>query len=402
MTLTIAPIPTIRPADLPPAAIGGLYVHVPFCFHKCHYCDFYSITRQTPKRMQEFVDRILAEADLWRSHDPQMVSPRTVFFGGGTPSLLPIEQMSRLLDGLKQRFDFSQLREWTVEVNPATASLEYCQMLREHGVDRISFGAQSFDRNELAMLERHHDPDDVPRSIELARSAGFQRLNVDLIYAIPGQNLHSWAASLEAAIALNLSHYSCYGLTYESNTPMAVKKRLGHFQAADEELELTMMHHTRQRLAAIDCPPYEISNYAAAGQECQHNLLYWNGENYIGLGPSAASHIAGHRFKNRPHLGEWEEAIDRGDLPASDAEMLSQPQRAGELVMLQLRLTRGLRYADFTERSGCDARSLYAEQIDRLSKLGLLETDDGGFRLSRSGLNVADAIACEFLLTVPQ
>jgi oxygen-independent coproporphyrinogen-3 oxidase len=376
--------------------MGGLYVHVPFCFHKCHYCDFYSITRQTPQRMQQFVDRVLAEADLW-DHEREF-APRTIFFGGGTPSLLPIEQMLRLIEGLKQRMDFSQLREWTVEVNPATASAEYCAMLRESGVDRLSFGAQSFDRNELVMLERHHDPEDVPRSIELARNAGFARLNVDLIYAIPGQTLESWSRSLEAAISLNLSHYSCYGLTYELNTPMAVKKRLGHFKAAEDELELAMMHHTRQRLAQIGCPAYEISNYAAAGQECQHNLLYWNGGNYLGLGPSAASHIEGHRFKNRPHLGEWEAAIDRGELPATDVEILSPQQRAGELVMLQLRLTAGLNFADFAARSGLDARSLYADQIDRLHTLGLLEVDAHAIRLSPAGLNVADAIAGEFLI----
>jgi oxygen-independent coproporphyrinogen-3 oxidase len=270
-------------------------------------------------------------------------------------------------------------------------------MLRAHGIDRISFGAQSFDRKELAMLERHHDPEDVPRSIELARSAGFSRLNVDLIYAIPGQNLDSWKRSLEAAIALNLSHYSCYGLTYESNTPMAVKKRLGHFQPAEDSLELEMMHHTRQRLAEINCPPYEISNYAAAGEECQHNLMYWNGENYLGIGPSAASHVDGHRFKNRPHLGEWETAIDAGELPATDAEILSPQQRAGELVMLQLRLTRGLNFDEYAARTGFDARSVYADQIDRCTKLGLIQLDERGFRLSPSGLNVADAIAGEFL-----
>jgi oxygen-independent coproporphyrinogen-3 oxidase len=397
MTLSLAAIPTLRPIDLPAAQVPGLYVHVPFCFHKCHYCDFYSITRQTPQRMQEFVDRILAEADIWMAQNRQTFQPRTIFFGGGTPSLLPIEQMSRLIEGLKQRIDFSQLREWTVEVNPATASAEYCNMLRENGVDRLSFGAQSFDRNELAMLERHHDPNDVPRSLELARNAGFSRLNVDLIYAIPGQNFESWQRSLEAAISLGLSHYSCYGLTYEPNTPMAVKKRLGHFKAAEDELELKMMHHTRQRLAEMNCPAYEISNYAAAGEECQHNLLYWDGGNYLGLGPSAASHVEGHRFKNRPHLGEWETAIDRGELPASDVEILSPRQRAGERVMLRLRLTGGLNFADFSARSGLDARSVYADQIDRLHALGLLEVDDQAFRLSAAGLNVADAVAGEFL-----
>src|SRR4051812_25209372 len=161
----LQPFASIRPSGLPAVDVEGLYVHVPFCFHKCHYCDFYSITRQTPQRMADFVNRLLSEADLWASSKSgPTLRPRTVFFGGGTPSLLPIEQMQRLLSGLKSRFDFSQLEEWTVEVNPATASAEYCQMLRSAGVDRISFGAQSFDPSELATLERHHDPADVPRS----------------------------------------------------------------------------------------------------------------------------------------------------------------------------------------------------------------------------------------------
>src|SRR3954452_25180657 len=168
----------LRPADVPEAEAPGLYVHVPFCFHKCHYCDFYSITRQTPERMERFVDLILGEAEQW-VRSAVLVRPLTVFFGGGTPSLLPLEPMRRMILGLRERFDFSSLNEWTVEVNPATASLEYCRMLRELGVDRLSFGAQSFDLGELKILERHHDPADVIKSVEIARNAGFSRMNLD-------------------------------------------------------------------------------------------------------------------------------------------------------------------------------------------------------------------------------
>jgi oxygen-independent coproporphyrinogen-3 oxidase len=305
--------------------------------------------------------------------------------------------MSRLINGLRQRFDFSGLEEWTVEVNPATASLEYCQMLRSTGVNRISMGAQSFNRNELMLLERHHDPQDVPRSIEFAKAAGFDRINADLIYAIPGQSLEAWSENLSIALNLGLTHYSCYGLTYEPNTPIAVKKRLGQVQPAEDSVELEMLHHTRKTLTLAGLPPYEISNYAAPGEECRHNLLYWHGGSYVGLGPSAASHVEGHRFKNRPHLGEWEQAIDAGNLPAMDVEILTPLQRAGELSMLELRLSAGVVYSEYAGRSGFDARSLYAEQIDRLSKLGLIVVNDRGFRLSDAGLNVADAIALEFL-----
>ncbi len=396
-SLTVSPA-SLAPGDLPPVAVPGLYVHVPFCFHKCHYCDFYSITRQSEQRMNQFVDLLLTEADLWlASHPGPTPRPRTVFFGGGTPTLLPRPAMQRLILGLRSRFDFSDLREWTLEANPATVSLDYCQMLREAGVDRLSFGAQSFHPAELAILERHHAPPDVPHSIDLARQAGFHRLNLDLIYAIPGQDLPAWSASLEAVIALHITHVSCYGLTYEPNTAIAVKKKLGLLKPIDDQLELAMLHHTRRRLTEVNCPPYEISNYAAPGQECQHNLLYWQGEDYIGLGPSAASHVQGHRWRNRPHLGQWEQAIESGQLPAIDAETLSPLRRAGELVMLQLRLTPGINFADFTRRTGFDAARLYAPQLEKLTSLGLLLLDSTSFRLSDRGLDVADAIAAEFL-----
>lgn len=387
----------IRPGDLPAVEVPGLYVHIPFCFHKCHYCDFYSITRQTPDRMQRFVDLLLAEAAQWTSPGGPVVRPRTIFFGGGTPTLLPMDAMRRLLEGLRARFDLSGVNEWTVEANPATLSLEYAHMLRDMGVDRLSFGAQSFDPAELKQLERHHDPEDVPRSVEIARSAGFERVNIDLIYAIPGQTLESWSRSLESAIALGTDHLSCYGLTYEPSTPLAVRRRMGQIVAVEEPVELAMLHHTRRRLREAGLPAYEISNYARPGQECRHNLLYWTQEDYIGLGPSAASHVRGHRWKNRPHLGEWESAVGRGVLPADEYEALTERQRAGELAMLMLRLERGLDYAEYAARSGIDARVAYAQTIERLSQMGLIEVSERGIRLSEKGLDIADSVAGEFL-----
>jgi len=395
----IAQAASLDPARLPACDVDGLYVHIPFCFHKCHYCDFYSITRQTPERMSHFVDLLLMEADRWRdlAGGPR-VGPRTIFMGGGTPSLLPLQDMRRLVEGLWERFDLSGLEEWTVEVNPATAQLEYCQMLRAAGVDRLSFGAQSFDRAELTMLERHHNPPDVGKSIELARKAGFERLNIDLIYAIPGQSLESWSASLESALALGLFHLSCYNLTYEPNTPMAVRKRLGQFQVVPEETELAMLRHTRQRLRERGLVAYEISNYSAPGEECKHNLGYWMGENYIGLGPSAASHVEGHRWRNRPHLGMWEQAIEQGAMPAADYEILGPRRRAGELAMLMLRLADGIRFAEFSDRSGFDARELFADPIARFEKPGLLSVDHESIRLTERGVELADALASHFLL----
>ncbi len=380
----------LRAARLPTGVIDGLYVHIPFCFHKCHYCDFYSITRQTPERMQRFVDLLLAEADLWTHRAPR---PRTIFFGGGTPSLLPIEAMDRLLTGLRDRFDLSRVDEWTIEVNPATADLDYLRTLRSHGVDRLSFGAQSFVPDELKMLERHHAPADVERSIAMAREAGFTRLNVDLIYAIPGQSIDSWRYSLDQALRLKTPHLSCYGLTYESNTPMTVRKRLGQFTGADDDTELAMFDLTRNLLAGHGIDWYEISNYAMPGEACRHNLVYWCGGNYIGLGPSAASHVEGHRFKNRPHLGEWEQAVPGGALPVVEHEVLAPEQRVEERIMLELRLRRGVRWRDFSD----DLRANHAAVLARLRDLNLLTVDDIGFRLTVPGLHVADSVAGEFV-----
>lgn len=402
-----APAQSLSRGKLPAADVRGLYVHVPFCFHKCHYCDFYSITRQDEQRMARFVDRVLAEANGWVEHPaasggrgaqcPEL-HPRTVFFGGGTPSLLPLVHMKRLIEGLRQRIPWGDVEEFTVEVNPATATAEYCQMLREAGVDRLSFGAQSFNRTELQVLERHHDPDDVARSVEIARAAGFGRINLDLIYAIPGQDLSSWDQSLSAALAMGTTHLSCYGLTYEPNTPIAVRKRLGQLRAVvEEDAELEMFRHTRRRLESVGILPYEISNYATPGQECRHNLLYWTGGNYVGLGPSAASHVEGWRWRNRPHLGEWEGAVDRGALPAVDVEHLTPRRRAGELAMLSLRLSCGIDIGEFSGRTGFDVESLFPDQLSHLLRLGLIERAGERIRLTDSGLAVADAVAGEFL-----
>jgi len=387
---------SLDPSALPPAFVEGLYIHIPFCFHKCHYCDFYSITRQTPERMARFVDLVLQEARAWTTHPPQ-IGPQTIFFGGGTPSLLPLPDMQRLIAGLREIFDLSAVNEWTIECNPATVSGDYLSMLRESGVDRLSFGAQSFDPSELATLERHHAPSDVNHSIALARSAGFERLNVDLIYAIPNQDLASWSSSLESAIALGTEHLSCYGLTYEHNTPMAVKKRLGVIRAADDDLELEMLHHTRRRLREAGFEAYEISNYSHPDQECRHNLLYWNGGNYLGLGPAAASHVEGHRWKNRPHLGEWENAIRDDYLPATEVEHLTSSQRASELIMLQLRLSRGVDLNDVAKLSGLDPLPHHEATLQRLANLKLINLHDDHFHLTERGIDVADAIAAEFV-----
>lgn len=393
----LATSPGLDLRALPAVRIEALYVHVPFCFHKCHYCDFYSITRQSPERMSAFVDRVLAEAQMWTGQFRGDIRPNTVFFGGGTPSLLPLDLMARLLGRLRTSLDLSEVNEWTVEANPATVTEDYLVMLRENGVDRLSFGAQSFDRRHLATLERHHDPEDVPRSVELARRAGFNRLNIDLIYAIPGQSLDAWTQSLDQAIALRTEHVSAYGLTYEPNTPIAVKKRLGQLVPASDEVEIQMLRAARAQLSAAGLLPYEISNYARPEEACRHNLAYWSGENYLALGPSGSSHVEGARWRNRPHLGEWEQSIDSHQLPATDVETLEHRQRAGELAMLMLRLSDGIDIRKFSQKIEQDPTHLFRGPLAPLVNQRLLEISSTHIRLTEAGLAVADAIAAELL-----
>ena len=372
--------PTQLPPDLDPSAFTALYVHVPFCFHKCHYCDFYSITRQTPERMAGFVDLLLAEAAMWPGTPPLS----TVFFGGGTPTLLPAGEMARLLDGLREAFDLSGVTEFTVEANPATVDADYCRVLRDGGVDRLSFGAQSFDPAALQMLERHHDPDDVERSVDAARSAGFtdDRLSIDLIFGVPGQPAASWAATLERGIAIGTGHMSCYGLTYESNTPLDVRRRLGRVTPVAEDLELELLRHTRRRLTDAGLPPYEISNY---GTPSAHNLTYWRGGSYLGLGPSAASHAAGVRWKNAGHLGKWERAVAAGSPPVIEAESLDDDQRAEERVMLGLRLAEGV-------------AGVSAAVLTRAAAVPhLVDVDGDRLTLTDAGVEVADAVVAHLL-----
>ena len=365
MDLSLTPFATLSPSALPRDQVEAPHVHVPFCFHKCHYCDFYSITRQTPDRMERFVDLVLAESEQWTSVRPvDSLRPRTIFFGGGTPSLLPFDAMRRLLIGLRDRFDLSRVEEWTIEVNPATANEDYCRMLSEFGVNRLSFGGKASE--PMSWHARTPSPSPCCRSIELARRAGFSRLNVDLIYAVPGQKLASWSYSLENALTLGTEHLSCYGLTYEPNTPMGVKHRLGTIKAVEDSIELEMLHHTRRRLIDAGLPPYEISNYPRTGAECQHNLVYWTGGNYIGLGPSAASHLSGWRWRNHRIRANGSKRSPRKPCPGPTSN-ISPRFSAGEPATPMLRLSRGIEFEEFNSRTGCSARELFSDPIGRLT-----------------------------------
>ena len=381
-------------------SIDALYVHVPFCFHKCHYCDFYSIVDDgDDPRHQRFTDALIRELDWWAAESARLgwgpLRPRTIFVGGGTPTILSCESWQRLLDALRRHAAIERVEEFTVEANPETVTLPLMELLARGGVNRVSLGAQSFQPQLLEALQRKHDPANVAGAAAICREAGLRRLNLDLIYAIPGQTLSQLDADLEAVLQLDVEHLSCYGLTYEPGTALTRRRRQGLVTPLDEQTERVMFARVMERLADAGYRHYEISNWArqrsassGSGSRCAHNLVYWNNGNWLGIGPSAASHIDGLRWKNQPNLDRYLSAAGRP--PCVDGERLPPDRRVGEALMLGLRLRDGVAWAWLTSRLRAD--DARRSEIDELCALGLLEHEGENLRLTREGIFVADAI----------
>lgn len=376
----------------------GLYVHVPFCTSKCGYCDFYSHVGR-PGSFEPLVEALLAELDAALGR--RDVRVETLFVGGGTPTVLPVDLLERLMTRLQQLAQRDGCVEFTVEANPATVDAAKARLLAESGVDRVSMGAQSFDERELAALDREHKPSDVPTSLEILKQAGLSRFNLDLIFGVPGQTLDRWLHSLRAAIALGPEHLSCYGLTYEPGTRLQKRLRLGRVSAVGEDLETRMFQATAEVLAAAGYRQYEISNYARPGLACRHNLRYWHNLPGIGIGPSAASYWQGRRWRNVPDTADYVRRTLAGESPAVDQEELSPLERAGETAMLALRLIDGIDPQRFRQTTGWDPFDLFADPIRTHLAAGLLTADPDRIALTPAGRLVADAIMADFLSPAP-
>jgi oxygen-independent coproporphyrinogen-3 oxidase len=374
-------------------SVTGAYVHVPFCFHKCHYCDFYSVV-DTRSRQQAFVDRLIEEFEVCSRYLPGPF--QTVFVGGGTPTLLEARHWRRLLDAMNDDLPRQRDAEFTIEANPETVTEELAETLAAGGVNRVSIGSQSFHVNHLKTLERWHDPANVDRAVQVFRAAGIENINLDLIFAIPDQTLDDWLDDLDRAIALEPAHLSCYGLTYEPNTLMTARLAAGEFHRADEDLESNMYQATIDRLAAAGFEHYEISNWSRPGQRCRHNMMYWTNGDWWPYGPSAAGHVNGVRWKNVRRLDAY--LHGRPLAPIADVEQLDAARAAGELLMLGLRLVDGIPVDEMRaliDRTDDAAGRL--ESIDRATAAGLLQVANGRASLTRAGLLLADEIIAELI-----
>ena len=382
----------------PPAS---LYIHVPFCFHKCHYCDFYSIV-DTRDRQGEFTDRLVRELTaLSGACDHPALA--TIFVGGGTPSLLAVPLWERLLACLRERFDLGSLREFTVECNPETVTAELMHTLRSGGVNRVSIGAQSFHPAHLKTLERWHDPANVFKAVELARAAGIARQSMDLIFAIPGQTLNEWDADLQAALSAGTTHLSCYALTYEPNTAMTARMKKGEFSQAPEDLEADLFEHTLATLRRAGLERYEVSNFAKPGDECQHNLAYWRQQDWLAAGPNASAHVRGLRWKNTLRLDDYLHKHVRDFAIVTDVEHPDALRNLSERVWTGLRTAEGVDIAE-TRQAAEAAKPGVREAIDRVARrqieLGALHDTHGRWQLTDRGFMIADAVAVAFLEVV--
>jgi oxygen-independent coproporphyrinogen III oxidase len=391
-----------------PFPVRSLYIHIPFCFHKCHYCDFYSIV-DTRDRQEPFIERLVRELNgiaAWAAGQPL----QTIFVGGGTPTLLRPELWSRLLVVLGDLFDLSEMGngpgEFTVECNPETATPQLMAILADGGVNRLSIGAQSFNPAHLKLLERWHDPANVFKALELAAAAGIPRRSLDLIFGIPGQTPEQWGADLAAALSAGVTHLSCYNLTYEPQTALTARLSRGDFVPADEDVEVQMLELTLATLRAAGLQRYEVSNYAKPGDESRHNLAYWRQEQWLAVGPSASAHLAGNRWKNVPRLDDYLHFDDQGLPPITDLETPDPRRALSEWIMTGLRLAEGIDSRILLNRAGqiskprLDLPARMLRIAHEYEDRGMLTIGQPRWALTDAGFLLADSIAGDFMACI--
>lgn len=399
----------------------SLYLHYPFCVRKCLYCDFLSgpgsvdaQTRYLAALQQEVACSGMEGAPV-----------DTIFFGGGTPSLMPVPALSDLLDGIRAHFCVDPDAEITLECNPGTVDVEKLLGFQEAGVNRLSIGVQSFHEDELRLLGRIHTAEEAVDCFRAARRAGFENISLDLMSALPGQDYAAWMDNLEQAVRLGPEHISAYGLILEEGTPLLRSYEAGQLPpVAEDEEDRRMYHDTKSFLEQAGYHRYEISNYAREGRACRHNLGYWSGHDYLGLGLGASSLIGSWRFRNERELGTYE-MLCHGEeaAPCSDGllhagsaaegappfrsrrlrgltqetEYLSVRDRMGEFMWLGLRKSAGVSRAEFGHRFGVSLQSVFGDVIDEHKCRGLLEEEDGRIRLTEYGTDISNFVMADFV-----
>ena len=371
----------------------GIYVHFPFCVRKCSYCDFYSAS-PVPGLTDRYIEILRKHAEML-SRKTDGYSADTVFLGGGTPTLVGGDGIKRAAEILFSNFNIEKGAEFTVEANPGTVDRNMLSDIRSAGVNRISFGLQSSVESELRVLDRIHSYEDFLRSYHSARDAGFDNINVDIMYAVPGQTAGSFASTLERVTGLRPEHISCYALKLEKGTRLESEK--DRYEFPDEDSEFSMYLSAAERLGSAGYRHYEISNYALEGRECRHNLRYWDCREYIGLGPSAHSYFMGTRYGYVADTDQYMKSVCAGEEPYSEYETVTERGRESEYVMLRLRLGDGILDDEFRERFGSGFGSKYEDKIKRFIDAGMMKTVNGRYFLTDEGMYISNYIISELI-----
>lgn len=377
----------------------SLYIHFPFCLKKCNYCDFLSGPITSPGLVQDYLQALTKELTIYHSLLSQKGIPEleTIYLGGGTPTLLQANQLVQVLQKCRDFFHWSPGIEITVEANPGTVDRNKLEQLQKAGVNRLSFGVQSFNPAHLEAMGRIHSPEEAKESIVLARKAGFNNISLDLIFGLPNQTLADWEDTLAQAIALDLEHISAYGLKVEEGTPWGFLAKQDQLALPDEDTTLLMRHRANQLLGRAGFKRYEISNYAKEGLASKHNLGYWIGRSYLGLGLGASSYFWQRRFSNTTKLNHYLHVLNLGQLPIAEEELLTYKQKMGESVFLGLRLMSGLDLNLFKNIYGIKLEQAYPGEIEKLSEQKLISLSDRYLYLTPKALELANYVAAFFV-----
>lgn len=374
--------------------MAGIYIHIPFCKTRCIYCDFYSTTLVNGWK-ERFVNALCKEIEMRKEYlDGRCID--TVYFGGGTPSLLSAEDFAVIFDCLSKCFDLSQCTEITLEANPDDLTLSYLKELSALPFNRISMGVQTFDNRSLSLLNRRHTAEQAIEAVRASREVGFRNLSIDLIYGLPGESENQWQTDLEQAIALHPEHISAYHLTYENGTPLERMLRKKQVSEVSEETSLHFFTSLVETLTKAGYEQYEISNFCQTGLQSRHNSSYWQGVHYLGLGPSAHSFNGTSRSWNVAAIKEYVVAIERCLLPL-ETEKLSLTTRYNERIITALRTSVGLSISELKEDFGDEWKSYCLAMADPHLRAGRLKLEKDRLRLTQSGIFLSDGIMSDLL-----
>jgi len=371
---------------------AGIYLHIPFCKSRCSYCDFATGLYQADLA-ERYVAALVRDIQTTRHREPASVFD-TIYFGGGTPSMLSPDQIERIVETVRECFDVSSDAEVTMEINPGSVTDAVLKEFRDAGINRASFGAQTFDDVELARLGRAHDSVDITKTFHLLRAAGFDNVSFDLIAGLPGQRKSTWESNVERALSLRPEHLSFYLLEVHSGTPLAQHIERGIQPKPDEDLAGEMYILMLERAALAGYEHYEISNLCLPGFASRHNTKYWNGSPYFGFGCSSHSYDGlSHRWSNERDVAKYVALVETGQSPVVEETDLTSDDRRGEAVFLGLRLMKGLNLREYQEEFGVDIR----EHLDRFTEAGLIEFDGDLVRLTRQGALMSNEIFARFV-----